>query len=108
MLSRTNISAFINNILSVSVLFLQLVRMGYSKEQVTHAFAEVAEKSPHEEASSLWLSALCHLREAEVYSVPSTSQKVSEDKHQESSSSYTYKSGNDILPQILNIKDNLL
>ncbi|XP_076950494.1 crossover junction endonuclease MUS81-like [Bidens hawaiensis] len=71
----------------------KLVRMGYSKEQVTHAFAEVAEKSPHEETSSLWLSVLCHLREAEVYNLPLTSQKVSEDKHKESSSSYTHKSG---------------
>ncbi|KAI3706050.1 hypothetical protein L1987_76303 [Smallanthus sonchifolius] len=74
----------------------KLVRMGYSKEQVIHAFAEVAEKSPHEETSSLWLSVLCRLREAEVYNLPLTSQNVPEVKHHPSSSSYTHKNGQTI------------
>ncbi|KAL8253409.1 hypothetical protein R6Q59_037102 [Mikania micrantha] len=69
----------------------KLVRMGYSKEQVVRALAEVAEKSPHEEISSLWLSVLCCLREAEVYNLPLTSQNVPEVKHHASSSSYTHK-----------------
>ncbi|KAK9075102.1 hypothetical protein SSX86_003421 [Deinandra increscens subsp. villosa] len=71
----------------------KLVRMGYSKEQVTSAFTEVAEKSPDEEASSLWLSVLCRLREAEVYNLPLTSQNVPEVKDHASSSSYTHKNG---------------
>ncbi|KAK1431401.1 hypothetical protein QVD17_07860 [Tagetes erecta] len=71
----------------------KLVRMGYSKEQVTRAYVEVAEKSPLEEASSLWLSVLCRLREAEVYNLPLTSKDVPAVNHHASSSSYTHKNG---------------
>ncbi|KAD4584014.1 hypothetical protein E3N88_21615 [Mikania micrantha] len=76
----------------------KLVRMGYSKEQVVRALAEVAEKSPHEEISSLWLSVLCCLREAEVYNLPLTSQNVPEVKHHASSSSYTHKNFGQTIP----------
>ncbi|KAI7733416.1 hypothetical protein M8C21_005165 [Ambrosia artemisiifolia] len=71
----------------------KLVGMGYSKEQVIRAYTEVVEKSPNEEISSLWLSVLCRLREAEVYNLPLTSQNVSEVKHHASTSSYTHKNG---------------
>ncbi|KAM0041896.1 hypothetical protein Hdeb2414_s0011g00371661 [Helianthus debilis subsp. tardiflorus] len=82
----------------------KLVGMGYSKERVICAYTEVAEKSPNEETSSLWLSVLCHLREAEVYNLPLTSQNVAEVKHHASRSSYTHKNGTHILFQKLNIK----
>ncbi|XVE99858.1 hypothetical protein REPUB_Repub03eG0237700 [Reevesia pubescens] len=42
-------------------------RMGYSKEQVLCAFAEVSETSKNKEISSLWPAVLCHLREDQVY-----------------------------------------
>ncbi|KAF5805973.1 putative ERCC4 domain, restriction endonuclease type II [Helianthus annuus] len=71
----------------------KLVGMGYSKERVICAYTEVAEKSPNEETSSLWLSVLCHLREAEVYNLPLTSQNVEEVKHHASTSSHTHKNG---------------
>ncbi|XP_024970898.1 crossover junction endonuclease MUS81 [Cynara cardunculus var. scolymus] len=67
----------------------KLVCMGYSKEQVIRAFSEVAEKSPYEDTSSLWLSVLCRLREVEVYSSPLDSENILE----ESSSSFTRKDG---------------
>ncbi|CAH1446394.1 unnamed protein product [Lactuca virosa] len=70
----------------------KLVRMGYSKEQVIHAFSEVSKKSPNEEPSSLWLSVLCCLREVEVYSSPLTNvPKVKHHHHHPSSSSFTHK-----------------
>lgn len=69
----------------------KLVRMGYSKEQVTRAFIEVTEKSPNEEPSSLWLSVLCCLREVEVYDSPLTFRNVPEVKHHPSSTSFTHK-----------------
>lgn len=70
----------------------KLVSMGYSKEQVIRAFAEVSEKSPNEETSSLWLSVLCRLREVEVYDSPLESQDVPEVQHHAStiSSTHTY------------------
>lgn len=71
----------------------KLVRMGYSKEQVIRAFSEVAEKSPNEGTSSLWLSVLCRLREVEVYDSPLESHNVLEVKHHRSSSSLTRKDG---------------
>ncbi|KVI07434.1 DNA repair nuclease, XPF-type/Helicase, partial [Cynara cardunculus var. scolymus] len=57
----------------------KLVCMGYSKEQVIRAFSEVAEKSPYEDTSSLWLSVLCRLREVEVYSSPLDSENILEE-----------------------------
>ncbi|KAB2046991.1 hypothetical protein ES319_A13G015200v1 [Gossypium barbadense] len=42
-------------------------RMGYSKEQVLSAFAEVSETSKNKEISSLWPAVLCRLREDQVY-----------------------------------------
>ncbi|XP_022743044.1 crossover junction endonuclease MUS81 isoform X2 [Durio zibethinus] len=42
-------------------------RMGYSKEQVLRAFAEVSETSKNKEISSLWPAVLCRLREDQVY-----------------------------------------
>ncbi|XP_071710748.1 crossover junction endonuclease MUS81 isoform X2 [Rutidosis leptorrhynchoides] len=68
----------------------KLVRMGYAKEQVIRAFAEVKETSPDEEVSSLWLSVLCRLREVVVYNSPLKSQNVPEVKHH-ASSSFTLK-----------------
>ncbi|XWS56803.1 hypothetical protein CRYUN_Cryun09bG0117000 [Craigia yunnanensis] len=42
-------------------------RMGYSKEQVLCAFAEISETSRNKEISSLWPAVLCRLREDQVY-----------------------------------------
>ncbi|XP_012462769.1 crossover junction endonuclease MUS81 isoform X1 [Gossypium raimondii] len=42
-------------------------RMGYLKEQVLSAFAEVSETSKNKEISSLWPAVLCRLREDQVY-----------------------------------------
>ncbi|XP_050234243.1 crossover junction endonuclease MUS81 isoform X2 [Mercurialis annua] len=53
----------------------RFLRMGYSKEQVLHAFAEVSkETAPNKDISSLWPSVLCRLREDEVYGLHSESQ----------------------------------
>lgn len=40
---------------------------GYSKEQVVVAFREVSDGSQDKDPSTLWLSVMCHLRQAEVY-----------------------------------------
>lgn len=40
---------------------------GYSKEQVVAAFREVSDGSGDKDPSTLWLSVMCHLRQAEVY-----------------------------------------
>ncbi|PWA60036.1 restriction endonuclease, type II-like superfamily protein [Artemisia annua] len=69
----------------------KLVRMGYTKQQVTRAFSEVAKKSPNEETSSLWLSVLCRLREVEVYNSPLESENVPKVKHHASSNSFMHK-----------------
>jgi crossover junction endonuclease MUS81 len=66
--------------------------MGYSKEQVLAAFAEVSESS-QKEISSLWPAVLCRLREDQVYGLHSVSQTVREDCHA-MSNTYTNSSGN--------------
>nr|POE81103.1 crossover junction endonuclease mus81 [Quercus suber] len=58
----------------------RFTRMGYSKEQVLAAFAEVSESS-QKEISSLWPAVLCCLREDQVYGLHSGSQSVREDCH---------------------------
>lgn len=68
------------------------MRMGYSKEQVLAAFAEVTESS-QKEISSLWPAVLCRLREDEVYGLHSGSQSVREDCHA-MSNAYTNSNGN--------------
>ncbi|XP_065865304.1 crossover junction endonuclease MUS81 [Euphorbia lathyris] len=45
----------------------RLMRMGYSKEKVLSAFAEVSDTSPNKEISSLWMAVLCRLKEDQVY-----------------------------------------
>ncbi|CAH8387963.1 unnamed protein product [Eruca vesicaria subsp. sativa] len=40
---------------------------GYSKDQVVAAFREVSDGSQDKDPSTLWLSVMCHLRQAEVY-----------------------------------------
>ncbi|KAK9741951.1 hypothetical protein RND81_03G139300 [Saponaria officinalis] len=47
----------------------KFTRLGYSKEQVLHAWTEVSVTSPNQEMSKLWLAVLCRLREDEVYGV---------------------------------------
>nr|GEY56864.1 crossover junction endonuclease MUS81 [Tanacetum cinerariifolium] len=71
----------------------KLVRMGYTKQQVTRAFSEVAKKSPNEETSSLWLSVLCRLREVEVYDSPLEPENLPKANHHASSSSSMHKDG---------------
>ena len=66
--------------------------MGYSKEQVLAAFAEVSESS-QKEISSLWPAVLCRLREDPVYGLHSRSQSVREDCHA-MSNAYSNSNGN--------------
>ncbi|XP_057978414.1 crossover junction endonuclease MUS81 isoform X2 [Malania oleifera] len=54
----------------------RLTRMGYSKEQILRAFAEVSETSRNKDVSSLWLAVLCHLREDQVYGSESASLRT--------------------------------
>nr|XP_023918887.1 crossover junction endonuclease MUS81 isoform X1 [Quercus suber]POF02364.1 crossover junction endonuclease mus81 [Quercus suber] len=69
----------------------RFMRMGYSKEQVLAAFAEVSESS-QKEISSLWPAVLCCLREDQVYGLHSGSQSVREDCHA-MSNAYTNSNG---------------
>lgn len=55
--------------------------MGYSKEQVLHAFNEEHKTSPHKEISSLWPAVLCRLREDQVYGLHPNPQNLREDCH---------------------------
>lgn len=48
--------------------------MGYSKDQVLHAFAVVLETSQRKDISALWPAVLCRLREDQVYSSHLVSQ----------------------------------
>ncbi|XP_024005271.1 crossover junction endonuclease MUS81 isoform X2 [Eutrema salsugineum] len=52
---------------------------GYSKEQVAAAFREVSVGSQDKDPSTLWLSVMCHLRQAEVYTPCSGSPNRTED-----------------------------
>ncbi|KAL4600799.1 hypothetical protein ACB092_11G225500 [Castanea dentata] len=69
----------------------RFMRMGYSKEQVLAAFAEVSESS-QKEISSLWPAVLCRLREDQVYGLHSGSQSVRENCHA-MSNAYTNSNG---------------
>ncbi|GMY22616.1 crossover junction endonuclease mus81 [Fagus crenata] len=69
----------------------RFTRMGYSKEQVLAAFAEVSESS-QKEISSLWPAVLCRLREDQVYGLHSVSQTAREDCHA-MSNTFTNSSG---------------
>ncbi|CAH2077418.1 unnamed protein product [Thlaspi arvense] len=52
---------------------------GYSKEQVVAAFKEVSDGSQDKDPSTLWLSVMCHLRQAEVYNPCSDSRNRTKD-----------------------------
>uniref|UniRef100_A0A1J3HAR8 Crossover junction endonuclease MUS81 n=1 Tax=Noccaea caerulescens TaxID=107243 RepID=A0A1J3HAR8_NOCCA len=52
---------------------------GYSKEQVVAAFREVSDGSQDKDPSTLWLSVMCHLRQAEVYNPCSDSRNRRKD-----------------------------
>ncbi|CAH2077417.1 unnamed protein product [Thlaspi arvense] len=52
---------------------------GYSKEQVVAAFREVSDGSQDKDPSTLWLSVMCHLRQAEVYNPRSDSLNRTKD-----------------------------
>ncbi|KAK3223824.1 hypothetical protein Dsin_010849 [Dipteronia sinensis] len=70
----------------------RFTRMGYSKEQVLHAFNEVSETSQNKEISSLWPAVLCRLREDQVYGSYPSSQNLREDCRA-ASTSCAFKSG---------------
>jgi crossover junction endonuclease MUS81 len=70
--------------------------MGYSKEQVLAAFAEVSESSQKKEISSLWPAVLCRLREDQIYGLHSESKTVREDCHA-TSDTYTNPNGNKLI-----------
>ncbi|EOA18625.1 hypothetical protein CARUB_v10007199mg [Capsella rubella] len=57
-----------------SDIFEKFIPFGYSKEQVVAAFREVSDGTGDNDPSTLWLSVMCHLRQAEVYSSFSDSQ----------------------------------
>ncbi|GAV84003.1 hypothetical protein CFOL_v3_27448 [Cephalotus follicularis] len=56
----------------------RFTRMGYSKEQVRHAFSEVLETSQNKDISSLWPTVLCRLQEDQVYGSQSESLSLME------------------------------
>ncbi|KAL5760348.1 hypothetical protein ACOSQ2_019186 [Xanthoceras sorbifolium] len=64
----------------------RFMHMGYSKEQVLHAFNEVSETSQNKEISSLWPAVLCRLREDQVYGSYPPSQNLREDSRAASTS----------------------
>ncbi|KAK2979199.1 hypothetical protein RJ640_027493 [Escallonia rubra] len=66
----------------------RFVRMGYSKEQILCAFAEVSETSGNKEMSSLWPAVMCRLREEQVYGLPLESPNIIREDHLASSTSY--------------------
>ncbi|KAK7271435.1 hypothetical protein RJT34_27341 [Clitoria ternatea] len=53
----------------------RFARMGYSKEHIISAFAEVSRSQPNKDVSFLWPAVLCHLREEEVYGSQPESQR---------------------------------
>ncbi|KDP40494.1 hypothetical protein JCGZ_24493 [Jatropha curcas] len=73
----------------------RFMRLGYSKEQVLNAFAEVSETSQNKEISSLWPAALCRLREDQVYGLHSDPQNLRKDC-QATSTSYAFTNDVDI------------
>ncbi|KAL9247745.1 hypothetical protein vseg_021145 [Gypsophila vaccaria] len=82
-MERTLISADLNTLNSsrddISTEYIEkFTRLGYSKEQVLHAWTEVSVSSSNEEMSKLWLAVLCRLREDEVYGVQPVPQAVIE------------------------------
>ncbi|VVB17293.1 unnamed protein product [Arabis nemorensis] len=54
---------------------------GYSEERVAAAFREVSDGSEDNDPSTLWLSVMCHLRQAEVYN---SRQSNSQNKRKDS------------------------
>lgn len=56
---------------------LQLMGMGYSKEQVLRAYAEALETSPSKDISAVWLAVLCNLREDRFYACSSSTTGAS-------------------------------
>jgi len=57
----------INFLFKIIGFLQQFTPFGYSKEQVVAAFREVSDGSGDKDPSTLWLSVMCHLRQAEVY-----------------------------------------
>lgn len=67
------------------------MRIGYSKEQVLHAFTEVSETSQNKEILLLWPAVLCRLREDQVYDLQSEPQTLRKDCQVKST---TFTNGN--------------
>ncbi|KAJ8900400.1 hypothetical protein K2173_025040 [Erythroxylum novogranatense] len=57
----------------------RFTRMGFSKEQVVHAFMEVSHDSQNKQISSLWPAVLCRLQEDQVYVLHSKPQTFVKD-----------------------------
>ncbi|KAK9283618.1 hypothetical protein L1049_011868 [Liquidambar formosana] len=57
----------------------RFTHMGYSKEQVLHAFTEVSKTSRNKEISSLWPAVLCRLREDQVYGLHLEPRSIGDD-----------------------------
>ncbi|GER48615.1 crossover junction endonuclease MUS81 [Striga asiatica] len=54
----------------------KFLQMGFSREQINHAFNEVKGTSPKKDTSSLWLTLLCRLREDEIYAPASITKSA--------------------------------
>ncbi|KAF5733621.1 crossover junction endonuclease MUS81 [Tripterygium wilfordii] len=60
-------------------LLERFMRMGYSKEKVVLAFAEVLKTTENKDIASLWPAVMCHLREDQVYGFHSEFPALGED-----------------------------
>ncbi|WCJ39011.1 Crossover junction endonuclease MUS81 [Euphorbia peplus] len=60
--------------------------MGYSKEKVLRAYAEVSDASQNKEISSLWMAVLCRLKEDQVYGEDSEPEDLTARKDRQSTS----------------------
>ncbi|KAM7263382.1 hypothetical protein ACFE04_001065 [Oxalis oulophora] len=59
----------------------RFTNMGYSKDQIIHAYNDVLGTSKTKEVSSLWPAVLCRLREEEVYGFQSNSNSLRNNFH---------------------------
>lgn len=69
--------------------------MGFSRQQIIHAFSEVTETSQRRDISSLWPTVLCRLREDEIYGSTSVPQSIT-DRHIAAPSSFQNTTGSNI------------
>ncbi|XP_021774401.1 crossover junction endonuclease MUS81-like isoform X5 [Chenopodium quinoa] len=76
--------------------------LGYTSEQVLHTLAEVSVSPPTQELSTLWPTVLCHLRENEVYGLPSDPQPTGRKNSDDASTSCRYVEGEHNVTGVIN------